>query len=56
MSFFEYRKRHFQKGEGVEIPGGAVGITVSSFGNTNKNGVITVEYLVPTSEEPDKVL
>jgi hypothetical protein len=54
VSFFQYRKEHFQKGEGIELPDGAVGVTVSSFGNTEKNGVITVEYLVPAGTEPLK--
>jgi fibrillarin-like rRNA methylase len=52
MSYFEYRKKHFQKGEAVDLPDAATGVTVSSFGDVEGDGVITVEFLVPAGTEP----
>lgn len=50
----EYGKQVFRphRGETVEIPEGAVGVSVSTWGDPEKDGHAYVRYLVPT--EPDE--
>lgn len=51
MPEYEYRTRHFDADESIEIPeADATGMTVETFGGGEEPAIVTVRYLVPVGD------
>lgn len=49
MTEFEYRHDSFAPEETIEIPDGAIGVTVETFGGAELPELVHVRYLVPVN-------